>query len=85
MSRLLLPSAALLFACAALVQSQGVPMRAPYRSVPTAVVPPDPNEPVTGAVQALTSQPERSSIAAHLHSRRRQYHQFRTLLVPGSA
>jgi hypothetical protein len=51
-------------------------MRAPYRSLPTVVVPPDPNEPVTGVVQGLTSQPERSSALAMMNRARlsQQFH-----------
>ena len=64
MSLLRLSSAALLTVCAALAQTQGVLIRAPFRSLPSVVVPPDPNEPVTGVVQTLTAQPDRSSALA---------------------
>jgi hypothetical protein len=63
--RLPVLSAALLFASAALAQPRG-----PFRSIPVTAVPPDPNEPVTGVIQTLTSQADRGSAFALMNRAR---------------
>lgn len=80
-SRLRLPFAALLFVCAALAQNQAVMMRAPYRAVPSVAVPPDPNEPVTGVIETLTAQPDRSNALAMM-VRARKPQQLHTATIP---
>jgi len=80
-SRLRLPFAAFLFVCAALAQPQAVMMRTPYRSLPSVAVPPDPNEPVTGVIETLTAQPDRSKALA-LMIRARKPQQLHTAKIP---
>ena len=80
MSRL--PFAAFLFTCAALAQPRGsIVMRAPYRGMPSVNVPPDPNEPVTGVIETLTAQPDRSKALAMM-IRARKPQQFHTTRTP---
>jgi len=63
-SLLRLSSAVLLTVCAAMAQNQGAGFRLPFRSLPSVAVPPDPNEPITGVVQTLTEQSDRSNALA---------------------
>jgi len=68
--QLRLPFAALLLAGAVLAQPSAPPRpiirQFPFGSLPAAPIPPDPNEPVTGVAQPLTSQAERSNALALL-------------------
>ena len=70
MSRLHLPFVALVFSFSALAQGQGVQIRANYRSLPPVAVPPDPNEPVTGVIQALAAPQDRSRALALMNRAR---------------
>lgn len=64
MSLLRLSTAALPTVCAAFPQTRGVLVREPFRALTSVAVPPDPNEPITGVVQTLTEQPDRSNALA---------------------
>jgi hypothetical protein len=76
-----LPFAAFLFICAAAAQPQGMLMRTPYRGMPSVNVPPDPNEPVTGVIESLTAQADRSKALAMM-IRARKPQQFHTVRTP---
>jgi hypothetical protein len=62
-SLLRLSIAILLTVCAATAQNQGAGFRT-LHSLPSVAVPPDPNEPITGVVQTLTEQSNRSNALA---------------------
>lgn len=81
MFRLRLPSAALLFVCAALAQPQGAIMRGAPRALTSVAVPPDPNEPVTGVIATLNAPAERGNALA-LMIRARKPQQFHTPTIP---
>lgn len=67
MSLLKLLSAATVFTCVAATQTpQTVPFRPAFHSLPAVAIPPDPNEPVTGVAEPLTTQAERSGALALL-------------------
>jgi hypothetical protein len=80
-SRLRLPLATLLLTCAALAQPQAMGMGGSRRGLSTVAVPPDPNEPVTGVIETLTAQPDRSNALA-LMNRARLAQQLHLRMMP---